>query len=181
MFFIVVCWQPSKLDRLKIKLVSRSGKVLCGLHISFLVTALVSIIIGLVTLIPAVTLSDQKSILSGGICDPLIDSPAPCVLPFPSAYYLVKDANTTSGYRVNFPAGALPNTRYHSMDPSHLNMLDGFSTTAPLLFCLSEDIDLNTPGLATSDKIEASLSNFSVTLLIQIKVGGNGVVEVLHF
>ena len=45
--------------------------------------------------------------LSG--CDPL--DPALCALPFPSSHFLVEDASTPTGLRLNFGPTTLPSNR----------------------------------------------------------------------
>jgi len=70
-------------------------------------------------------------------CNP-IDTTA-CMLPYPSSYYLVADSSTETGYRVSFDPSTLPITKRGAhINPLHWNDLDGFSTTAPLLFNLPD-------------------------------------------
>lgn len=62
----------------------------------------------------------------GAECNPL--SRAHCLLPWPSSFYLKKDSSTVTGYRLNYPAAALPlNRDKHALDVTRYNLRDGFS------------------------------------------------------
>lgn len=69
-----------------------------------------------------------------GPCDPRI--PEICALPWPSDRYLVEDAETETGFRLDYPDEALPaNTLGNHVDGSPLGRMDGYSVgTAILLY-----------------------------------------------
>src|SRR4051812_779496 len=93
------------------------------------------------TIMPATTSSSSSSSGTGGSagtggmggagggpkldkpCDPVV--PSACGFPFPSDVYLVDDASTKSGHRVNFPKAALPTiVGSGHIDPAPWNSMD---------------------------------------------------------
>jgi len=75
-----------------------------------------------------------------GDCNPV--DPSACILPYPSSYYLVSDSSTATGFRVNFGADTLPKIKVgNRVSPKYWNEMDGFSTTAPLLFNLPDVVN----------------------------------------
>jgi hypothetical protein len=108
-------------------------------------------------------------------CDPL--DTTECALPFPSFHHMSKDNSTVTGWRVNLQSKALPllrgGIRVHL---DFLNDLDGFSTMAPILFYmegLKEAYELHGSaiGLQGPAHIEYSITNKSITLLVNVDTG----------
>lgn len=119
----------------------------------------------------------QCNPLSGGPGE--TDSQAPCMLPFPSAIYLTPDSSTPTGQRVNFPAEAMPRTRWphRPIKPDAWNQNDGFSTVAPLLFTLGGNgAWINSSSLVGHDRISDSVNpKVSTTLLLDVTDPSNPV------
>lgn len=116
---------------------------------------------------------DTSAIDSGplleGDCDPIV--PTRCGLPFPSNVYLVDDAKTATGKRVQFGATTLPgisNGAGPSVDPSAWNDSDGFSPgQAPFTHMIGATI----AGFPTQDNIEFSLTENSPTVMLDVESG----------
>jgi hypothetical protein len=106
-------------------------------------------------------------------CDPMV--PSGCGFPFPSNVYLVPDASTASGHRVNFPKAALPTiVGSGHIDPAPWNTLDGFSAgQAPM----TDMPGASVTGLPTQDTIATSITMASPTILMEAETG----VLVPHF
>lgn len=111
---------------------------------------------------------DSGPLLEGD-CDPI--APSRCGLPFPSNVYLVDDAATPSGKRVQFGATTLPEVKtngYAPIDPAPWTDSDGFSPgQAPFTHMPGATIT----GLPTQDNIEFSLSDNSPTVMIEAESG----------
>src|SRR4030095_3953996 len=58
---------------------------------------------------------------------------AQCLLPYPSSRFLVQDASTATGYRTQFPTVTIPRLIGAPLDPTPLNVYDGFAPTAQVL------------------------------------------------
>ena len=81
-------------------------------------------------------------------CNPLVGSdPLDCITPWPSSTFEVP-SSTASGYQLQVPAGAMPaNAMNVVVDPTRLNLQDGFSPAAPAVVHFKEGIDGgNLPG-----------------------------------
>ncbi len=70
---------------------------------------------------------------SRAACNPLVGDD--CLTPFPSSIYLVPDANSATGVRVQIPEDALPQQAGAGghVRPDRLDRLDGFSPATPFL------------------------------------------------
>ena len=100
-------------------------------------------------------------------CDPL--DTQQCLLPFPSDAYLVEDAATASGHRVNMPVGGLPiNSSDVPIDPAAWNLHDGFSANASLLTYVA---DLDPTNLPTWTDLGASLEDDATVVLVDTASG----------
>jgi hypothetical protein len=100
-------------------------------------------------------------------CDPL--DTQQCLLPFPSDAYLVEDASTASGNRVNMPAGGLPvNSSDVPIDPAAWNLHDGFSANASLLTYVA---DLDPSNLPAWTDLGASLDDGATVVLVDTTSG----------
>ena len=118
-------------------------------------------------------------------CDPL--DPTECLLPFPSSFFLREDTTSFTGFRIRIPIGAsipLNGGGPEAFNLDSINVLDGFSTLAPILFRLGDGpfgarIDPNTlrPPSADAipwgpDALETSTNaRTSHTLLIDVETG----------
>jgi hypothetical protein len=69
--------------------------------------------------------------------------PLRCLLPWPSSTYLVADASTETGVRVQVEAASLP----IDDDPAFLNAGDGFSRLSPVATAWSARLDAGVEGL----------------------------------
>ena len=72
-----------------------------------------------------------------GACDPI--DPSECLLPFPSSFFMRADTSSFTGYRVRIPTGAsipLNGGGPIAFNLDSINVMDGFSTLAPILFRL---------------------------------------------
>jgi hypothetical protein len=108
---------------------------------------------------------DVAPIASG--CNPI--SADHCFLPWPSSFYLAKDASTRTGYRVAYPAGVLPvNKDGVAFDPTRPNLADGFSAASqPLVYF---EGGLSTEGLPTDqDDLASSISKDSAVQLLDLE------------
>lgn len=75
-------------------------------------------------------------------CNPLLDDPERCLLPFPSSWYLAEGQQTATGLRVRFPDDVLPaNADGVRLSTDRLNRFDGFSPATPLLVSFPEGVD----------------------------------------
>jgi hypothetical protein len=73
-------------------------------------------------------------------CDPL--NAAECLLPYPSTQFLLPDATTATGWRMNLPAAGLPAVNGTPLDPAMWNELDGFSPTTQIMMHFPDGVDL---------------------------------------
>ena len=79
-------------------------------------------------------------------CNPLA-GPA-CLMPWPSATYLVEDSTTQTGYRVDLPFEAMPtNADGRTVKPEMFNNFDGFANAAPILAAF--EVGVSAAGLPT--------------------------------
>lgn len=67
---------------------------------------------------------------------------AECLLPYPSSHFLVPDATTATGFRLNIPAEALPRPNGPPISPAPLKELDGFSPAVQILMHFPQGVDL---------------------------------------
>jgi len=81
---------------------------------------------------PPQALDSQCEILNG----------AECLLPWPSSHFLVDDAGTDTGLRVNLPAAGMPTVNGPAWLPDPYNELDGFSPMAQVLMHFPQGVDL---------------------------------------
>jgi hypothetical protein len=100
-------------------------------------------------------------------CDPLDETR--CLLPFPSTYHMVEDADQVSGWKVNIAEHAMPENRDdYQMSPRHWNEKDGFSTLSPVVTFFP---DLDPSDLPGHENIAASLADDSPIALINAETG----------
>ncbi len=106
-------------------------------------------------------------------------SPMECLLPWPSSRYIVEDATTTSGYRVDLPAGAMPaNSRGARVTPDIFNRFDGFSPASSMITAF-EGGDVDGANLPDERHIADSLLPGSPTVLLRVE--GTTATRVEHF
>ncbi len=101
-------------------------------------------------------------------CNPL--STAHCLLPWPSSYYLEKDSTTSTGFRVNYPAKALPkNKEGKHVDPTRYNLLDGFSIgSQPVVYFPG---GVSKTGLPPIDDPGSSVTDKSLIWILEYDTG----------
>ena len=101
-------------------------------------------------------------------CNPL--GGASCITPWPSSIYEVDDAATVTGRRLAIPAAALPtNIDRIAIDPAAWNVLDGFSSAAPMVTAFSTGVDGS--NLVKFTDYPASITPASPTVLIDMSTG----------
>jgi len=96
-----------------------------------------------------------------------------CMLPWPSDRWLVDDASTDTGKRLNLSSDAIPrNTDEDEFDVSAYNLYDGFSPATAILTVFPSDVDVvATRGLAIEGSWDLSLADDSPTILIDLDSG----------
>ncbi len=102
-------------------------------------------------------------------CESLV--PEYCALPFPSDYWLVDDATSASGRRVNLGDTTLPRAQVpprRSPDPTPMNLRDGWSINGSILAYLP---NATRDGLADAENIAGSIAMDSPTVLINTSTG----------
>jgi hypothetical protein len=67
---------------------------------------------------------------------------AECLLPWPSSRFLVADAGTDTGLRVDLPAAGMPTVNGPAWSPAATNEVDGFSPMAQILMHFPQGVDL---------------------------------------
>jgi hypothetical protein len=104
----------------------------------------------------------------GAQCNPL--SRDNCMLPWPSTFYLERDNATKTGWRLNYPAEAMPKTRTgKALDPTRYNLTDGASRGShPMVFFRS---GVSPEGLPKLSDPAASLAADSPIWLISFESG----------
>lgn len=99
-----------------------------------------------------------------------------CLLPFPSDFNTVEDADSPTGRRVDFPQGQLANADGVTFDPGSetdydtWNALDGFSPSTPIILVVPE-LDPELTNLPTETTIDVSVSGESATVLLDLDTG----------
>jgi hypothetical protein len=93
-----------------------------------------------------------------------------CALPFPSSVYMIEDAESPTGVRLDIPDGALPVSEDDEpIDPAPFNLHDGFSPAAPIITAFATGVD--PAGLPSWTDLDASLAADSPTLLVDMETG----------
>jgi hypothetical protein len=99
-------------------------------------------------------------------CDPL--DTALCALPWPSSFYLV-EADTPTGFRVNFGPTSLPVNRDDMpLDPTLWNEKDGFSTSGPLMTYFA---DVSLDGVVSHVDLGRYLDDDARTVILDAETG----------
>lgn len=95
-----------------------------------------------------------------------------CMLPYPSSFFLREDPTTDTGYRVNYPKGAMPRNRvgFH-LDPAEHNTLDGFTPGPIIIAMFPEGVDLLASDVPPILDIGRSLEADSPTVLLDVERG----------
>lgn len=122
---------------------------------------------------PAAT-ADAGPDLYPATCENL--NPRLCLLPWPSSFYLVDDATTATGRRIEIPLAAMPvSSAGEPVDPTQLRRFDGFSPATAVVTAYDGDID--PANLADERHIADSLAAESPTVIIDAATGA----RVAHF
>lgn len=95
-----------------------------------------------------------------------------CMLPYPSSFFLREDDSTDTGYRVNYPMGAMPRNRvgFH-LNPREHNTLDGFTPGPVILALFPDGVDLLASDVPPILNIGRSLEADSPTVLLDVERG----------
>ena len=106
-------------------------------------------------------------------CNPL--GGVSCMTPWPSSAYMV-EADTTTGYRVDIPAAAMPiNFQEVAMSPEPFNRFDGFALSGAMLAVFPNGVSAD--GLPPHTDPAQSLADNSPTIVINMDSGE----RLLHF
>ena len=114
--------------------------------------------------------------LGASACSETIELPTPaaeceninplhCLMPWPSSRYLVDDASTNTGRRIEIPQTAMPANQWgEQVDASAYNRFDGFSPMTSMVTVF--DGELDTSNLPAENELPKSLTDDSPTILI---------------
>lgn len=106
---------------------------------------------------------------TGGIadaCNPL--GGVACLVPWPSAAFLVEDATTATGYRLDLDAAGMPvNIDGFVVDPAFFNRFDGFAPSAPIVVSFPSGVD--GANLPHPDRPDESLAADSPIVLLDME------------
>lgn len=83
---------------------------------------------------------EAAALTNADACEVLND--AECLLPYPSSRFLVPDASTETGWRVQLPEVGLPELNGPPLTADNLNVLDGFSPTVQIMMHFPQGVDL---------------------------------------
>jgi hypothetical protein len=101
-------------------------------------------------------------------CNPVGE--AACLMPWPSSAYLIADATTETGYRVDIPVEAMPtNTDNRTVDSAVFNTYDGFAVAGPILAAFSTGVSAD--GLPPHTDPGASLAADSSVVIVNMDTG----------
>ena len=97
-------------------------------------------------------------------------NPHHCLLPFPSGAFLNPDNTTSTGYRLNIPGKAIPDSNSAvSSAFSLINSKDGNSPSTQIF--TSFDVIPNLTGIANQNEISISLNSNHETILLNMDTG----------
>ena len=100
-------------------------------------------------------------------CDPLV--PTACGYPFPSTFYMVEDADTPTGWRVNLGETTMPaNIKGEHPTPTFWNERDGWTVGGPAMVHLP---GVSLAGLTGVNDLPASVDDASRSLLLDLDTG----------
>jgi hypothetical protein len=109
-------------------------------------------------------------------CSPILHD-VDCGLPFPSDFFLVKDASMPSGHRIEIKAPAkMVASMGVSADLNDSWQADGFSRVPPVVFSFGQRVDLSSLPALFDDPSETQKKGFA-TALINTRTGA----RVAHF
>ena len=112
--------------------------------------------------------AEKISIPSLDYCDNT--NPHHCLLPFPSGAFLVPDNDTITGYRLNIPGKAIPDSNSAvSTSFSMINSRDGNSPSTQIFTTF--DATPNLSGLANQNEISLSINPDHETILLNMDTG----------
>ncbi len=101
-------------------------------------------------------------------CNPL--GGVSCMMPWPSAAYMIEDSSTETGFRLDIPIEAMPiNTNDVTVDPRPLNRWDGFSPSGPIVASFATGVSAD--GLPGHADLAASLDADSPIILLDMDTG----------
>lgn len=115
---------------------------------------------------------------AGGMGEPIDDgraecenlNPNHCLLPWPSSRYLVDDAATATGRRIEIPIEAMPANQYRDrVDPAMLERFDGFSPMTSMMTLFLGQLDAS--SLPDAEHVAASLDMASPTVVLDAETG----------
>ena len=92
-----------------------------------------------------------------------------CMLPWPSDQWLIEDASTLTGWRLNYTDAMPRNKDDELVDPTPFNRLDGFSPASQIIAYFGGPLDLS--AAPTIEHIERSLSPDTQTMILDLETG----------
>jgi hypothetical protein len=102
-------------------------------------------------------------------CNPLSEE-SWCLLPWPSSFFLSRDASTRTGYRVSYSRQATPkNESGIPVDPTRFNTLDGFPVASQIVVAFRGGV--SPQGLPGPEALAASVEAQSPIWLLEMKSG----------
>ena len=106
-------------------------------------------------------------------CEGMIPINQHCMLPWPSDRWLVDDASTVTGKRLEYDPAAFPiNLDGELLDIAAYRYRDGFSPSSTILTVFDPDVDTaNTPGMALEGRWDLSLAADSPTIILDLSTG----------
>ena len=100
-------------------------------------------------------------------CDPLDEGL--CAFPFPSSFYMKENAETQTGWQMDFSAAALPiNANGVVPEATYLNERDGFSPLSPILTFIP---DVSLDGVIGHDDLDGYLATDALTVILDADTG----------
>ena len=111
---------------------------------------------------------EEISISGNNFCDNT--NPDHCLLPFPSSAFLSSDSTSLTGFRVNIPGEAIPDSASAASNEFHMiNSRDGHSPSSQIFTTFSSLPNIS--NLASQDNIAPSIANGHGSVLLNMDSG----------
>jgi len=131
--------------------------------------ALVLALMAVLAFMGCSTTEADDSVVLEPHCNPL--STDSCMPPWPSTFYLAQDAASRTGYRVAYPAKAMPQNRDGvPIDPTRYNYLDGFPVGSQIVVYFKAGVEASDlPGI--DDDLADSITDKSRIWIVEDPTG----------
>ena len=111
---------------------------------------------------------EEISISGNNFCDNT--NPDHCLLPFPSSAFLSNDSTSLTGFRVNIPGEAIPDSASAASKEFHMiNSRDGHSPSSQIFTTFSSLPNIS--SMASQDNIAPSIANGHESVLLNMDSG----------